>query len=523
MDAEAKILAVDDIPENLLLLCDLLEERNYKVSLSSDGESVLRNIEDSPPDLILLDIRLSGISGYQVCSQLKANPKTQDIPIIFLSVFEEPKVKIKAFKLGGADYITKPFQEEEVIARIENQLTIQRQKQRLERLQQQLLNKNLILEQQNSHLKLLLRITKVMNTAETIESAIAQVLKEVCQIIAWDYAEAWVLNEEETELEKSNFWYASNPSLDAFYHHNHPDFIATKKDLIARMSESKSLQWLANLNDLDYLELSHSPTEFKKEITAKGLTSCLGVPIVFKEKVLAVLIFFSDCSLDKQEGASVPSSSPNWLALIQSVASQLGTLMQRLRTEIALTKANDRLQHLVSYDGLTEIANRRRFDEYLDEQWRQGKRDRCELSLILCDLDAFKAYNDNLGHQAGDKCLQAVASAIESVVKRPLDLVARYGGEELAIILPYTSQIGAFQLAEKIRNAVKNLQISHPQSPVSNYVTISVGVSSIIPRDDCSPKTLIRMADQALYEAKEKGRDRTVLNNQSTETVISDI
>ena len=518
MDAEAKILAVDDISENLLLLCDLLEERGYKVSLASDGESVLRNIEDSPPDLILLDIRLSGISGYQVCSQLKANPKTQDIPIIFLSVFEEPKVKIKAFKLGGADYITKPFQEEEVIARIENQLTIQRQKQRLEGLQQQLLNKNLILEQQNSHLKLLLRLTKVMNTAETIESAIAQVLTEVCQMIAWDYGEAWVLNPEGTQLEKSNFWYGNNSSLDAFYNQDNPDFMAAQRAFIENISESKSLEWIADVNHIDDLHFSYSPAEFQKEIQAIGLTSLLGVPIIFQDEVLAVLIFLSNFSQDKKEGASVPSSSPNWLVLIQSVASQLGTVMQRLRTEIALKKANDKLQHLVSYDGLTEIANRRKFDEYLDEQWRQGKRDRCELSLILCDLDAFKAYNDNLGHQAGDQCLQKVASTIESVVKRPLDLVARYGGEELAIILPYTSQIGAFQLAEKVRNAVKDLQIPHPHSPVSNYVTISVGVSSIIPRDDCFPKTLIRMADQALYEAKEKGRDRTVLHNQLTES-----
>lgn len=134
MNPEPKILAVDDIPENLLLLCDLLEERGYKVSLASDGELVLKNIPDSPPDLILLDIRLSGINGYEVCSRLKANPKTQHIPIIFLSVLEDPKVKVKAFNVGGADYITKPFQVEEVIARIENHLIIQRQKQELEEL-----------------------------------------------------------------------------------------------------------------------------------------------------------------------------------------------------------------------------------------------------------------------------------------------------------------------------------------------------------------------------------------------------
>ncbi|QDZ39140.1 diguanylate cyclase [Euhalothece natronophila Z-M001] len=521
MNSEAKILAVDDVPENLLLLCELLEERGYKVSLASDGELVLNNIPDCPPDLILLDIRLSGINGYEVCSRLKANPKTQHIPIIFLSVLEDPRVKVKAFKVGGADYITKPFQEEEVIARIENHLTIQRQKEELEELQAQLINKNTVLAEQNKHLNVLLQLTKLMNTAESLDEAIAQLLPQICKVIAWDYGEAWILNPEGTKLERSDYFYVSNPDFNWLENStDYDEVLAIQSELVESIAHSKKIQWLSNISDIDTFNLSSDYQILQAKLQASGLTSLLGLPIIFKEEVLAVLIFMGDHSSYQEEGASVPAFSPDWLDLIQSVGTQLGALMQRLRTEIALKKANEKLQHLVAYDGLMEIANRRRFDEYLDEQWRQGKRDRGELSLVLCDLDAFKAYNDTLGHQAGDKCLQQVAKKIQEVVKRPMDLVARYGGEELAILLPYTCQIGAFQLAEQIRGAVKSLKIEHPKSPVSDYVTVSIGVSSIIPRDDCAPKQLIRMADKALYKAKEMGRDQVVLNNQSTENYL---
>lgn len=521
MKPQAKILAVDDIPENLQLLCNLLEERGYKVNLASDGELVLSNIYEDPPDLILLDIRLSGIDGYEVCYRLKNNPDSQHIPIIFLSMLEDPKVKVKAFQVGGCDYITKPFQEEEVIARIENHLTIQRQQQELEHLQTELLDKNQVLEQQNRHLQLLVTLTEIMNATDTIDGAIAPVLDQICQVINWNYGEAWILNAAGEKLERSHHWYASHPDFNWCDNYTDEAILAAQTELVQQIANAQQIEWIPHLNN-NHWHVSKHDQLLKQKIQERGFTSLLGVPIVFQENVLAVLIFLSDCSCDQEERGSVLTVSPDWLNLIYSVATQLGTLMQRLHTETALKAANTKLQYLVAYDGLIKIANRRRFDEYLDEQWRQGKRDRGELSLILCDLDAFKSYNDHLGHQAGDKCLKQVASTIENVVKRPLDLVARYGGEELAVLLPYTAQIGAFQLAEKIREAIKALQIAHPHSPVSQVMTVSVGVSSIVPREDCSPKTLIRMADNALYQAKKMGRDRVVLNNQLSEKAISE-
>jgi diguanylate cyclase (GGDEF)-like protein len=440
---------------------------------------------------------------------------------------------VKEFRMGGADYVTKPFQVEEVVARIEHQITIQQQKNNLKELEGKLLEQNQVLEQRNHYLHVLLTLTKLMNAADTLDSAIAQVLTQLCQVINWDYGEAWILNLGGTNLEKSEAYYARYDHCHDCYNSPARIGIQVKKAIVETTTESKEIQLITDLEKIDQrstagsvvsrrstddcIDVSNSVRSLPTAVREAGFQHLLSVPIIFKETVLAVLMFFSQGSnLDHQVKRNTVLSTDE-LNLIESAATQLGTLMQRLRTEVALKKANDKLQHLVSYDGLTEIANRRRFDEYLDEQWRQGKRDRGELSLILCDLDAFKAYNDHLGHQAGDQCLQTVAQTIEKIVNRPLDLVARYGGEEIAILLPYTSQIGAFQLGEKICEAIKNLQILHPHSPVSPYVTLSAGVSSIIPRDDCAPKLLIRMADNALYQAKEQGRDRVALNNYSFE------
>ncbi|MEO1799473.1 MAG: diguanylate cyclase [Cyanobacteria bacterium J06629_2] len=156
------------------------------------------------------------------------------------------------------------------------------------------------------------------------------------------------------------------------------------------------------------------------------------------------------------------------------------------------------------------MANRRRFDEYITQEWSRCAREREYLSLLLCDVDYFKAYNDTYGHQAGDSCLYEVAKGIERAVKRPADVAFRYGGEEFAVILPHTEGQGAIRVAEEIHEQIQQLRIPHSSSQVSEYVTLSVGISSIIPDTRTSPHNLISAADSALYDAKLKGRNRVI-------------
>jgi diguanylate cyclase (GGDEF)-like protein len=181
----------------------------------------------------------------------------------------------------------------------------------------------------------------------------------------------------------------------------------------------------------------------------------------------------------------------------------------RLCRELAI--ANQELKRLAHNDALTGLANRRRFDQYLEEAWQQLAQSQQPLSLILGDVDFFKLYNDAYGHLAGDECLRDVAQTIRQTVKRSSDLVARYGGEEIAVVLPSTDAMGALSLAQTIGKQVRSLQLTHEGSKVSQFVTLSLGVASHIPNSSLSYEALIADADAALYEAKRTGRDRALL------------
>ena len=172
--------------------------------------------------------------------------------------------------------------------------------------------------------------------------------------------------------------------------------------------------------------------------------------------------------------------------------------------------ANKELRRLANLDGLTLLANRRRFDEYLQQEWLRLAREGNQLSLIMCDIDHFKAYNDTYGHQIGDECLKQVAAALKHASRRPADLAARYGGEEFSLILPNTDIAGMQYLARSLQQAIHELAIEHAQSSVSPYVTLSIGMSNTIPQHERRAEELVEAADQALYEAKAAGRNRIV-------------
>jgi diguanylate cyclase (GGDEF)-like protein len=303
------ILLVDDNPTNLSVLSHALKAAGLKTRFAVDGESAIEQAVEDAPDLILLDLQMPGIDGFETCSQLKTDLRTKDIPVIFITASTDVENKVKGLSLGAVDYVTKPFQQDEVLARVRVHLTL-------------------------------------------------------------------------------------------------------------------------------------------RYLTRK----------------------------------------------VQEQA-------------IALQSANQELHRIANLDGLTEVANRRRFDEYLEREWLRCAREQQYLSLIMCDIDYFKPYNDFYGHQAGDICLKTVAKTIESTLKRPTDLIARYGGEEFAIVLPNTPIQGAIQITEEIQREIAQLHIPHDKSDVSSQITLSLGISSQIPRHDVSLSSLISQSDQALYSAKRKGRN----------------
>jgi len=298
MDNQTKqlVLLVDDVPKNLQLLGNALKSEDLKVAFATNGKAALEYVEKKQPDLVLLDIMMPEMDGYEVCKCLKGDPKTMHIPIIFITAMSDSDDEYYGFELGGIDYITKPFDPKLVRARVESQLRLKR-----------------------------------------------------------------------------------------------------KTDLLEKLS---------------------------------------------------------------------------------------------------------------SIDGLTEIPNRRRFDETIRNEWARTRRAQSNISLVLVDIDFFKQYNDHYGHAAGDKCLQKVAKTLNNSVRRPADFVARYGGEEFVAILPEIDHEDAFSMANQLKENISNLALPHEASKISDYVTISLGLATTIPQQDQGHEQLLEMADKYLYEAKSSGRNQ---------------
>ena len=184
----------------------------------------------------------------------------------------------------------------------------------------------------------------------------------------------------------------------------------------------------------------------------------------------------------------------------------------RVRNQIQLKKQADQLEALSHVDALTQIPNRRRFDEVIETEWKRAFRLQQPLAVLMIDIDHFKQYNDHYGHGAGDDALRSVAAALSGGVVRPADLVARYGGEEFVVILPETGGDAAAAIAEKLRERVFALAIAHEHSSAAPRMTISVGVAALVPGEKTSVQQLLEMADKMLYRAKEGGRNRVCLH-----------
>ena len=459
--AKGTIVMVDDLPASLRTLSHLLSNQGYIVISVADGEVALEVIQTESPDLVLLDVMLPLIDGYKVCQILKNNTQTSHIPVIFLSGLDSEYDKLQAFKAGAIDYITKPFFVEEVIARIETQLTCFKKQRELEKKIEQQVQERLLVEEKLNQSRALL--SSVLNSSADGVAAFESIRDATGQIV--DFR-----------------WLVVNP--------------------VAAMTVGKTSE-----------SLLHQPLyEYQPGYIFDGLFD------LFLQVV-------ENCIVLEKEHYCDSGQFQAWFHIVavklgDGFAMTFRDITEHKHMEIALREANRELKHQANVDSLTQIANRRYFDEYLAQEWARCAREQQPLAVILCDVDHFKAYNDTYGHQAGDECLTQVAQNMKIVIKRPADLVFRYGGEEFALILPNTDEKGALCVAESVRQQIKLLKIPHDRSSVSNYVTLSLGVACMIPNHSFAPEVLIANADSALYKAKSSGRDR-VMSSAAVEIPLS--
>jgi len=204
--------------------------------------------------------------------------------------------------------------------------------------------------------------------------------------------------------------------------------------------------------------------------------------------------------------------------LVRAVVAHDNITARKL-AELEVQQANEQLQRQASTDGLTQVSNRRMFDEALQSEWSRHRTQKRSLAVLLIDVDFFKKYNDTCGHLAGDDCLQAVARAIAETVELSEGCVARYGGEEFAAILPQADAGQAATIAENIRSAISALGLPHPDSPISRHVTVSIGCAAQVPRAEEQSSELVNRADAALYAAKQSGRHCVRVFSSDTDTL----
>lgn len=471
-ERKGNILLVDDLPENLQLLSDLLIKLGYNVRSVTSGRMALRTIQVKPPDLILLDVKMPEMDGYQVCQLLKADPETKKIPVIFISALDDVFDKVAAFEAGGADYITKPFQIAEVMARLENQLTIQRQ---------QILLQEEILKQKE--------MEEILYQSRALLSG---VLNSSFDGIAALQA----VREPRTGAIEDFRCLVVNPVISRL-------FERSREDLVGKVVLKRFLNRV-------------------------------------NPKLFDQLVAITETGTSIEGDFYYPLEDSSWynysaVKLGDGFTITIRDITARKEIEMELRNANQKLKELSNLDGLTQIANRRSFDDRLKREWQQLSRQKQTLSLILLDVDGFKAYSDCYGHLAGDDCLvkivevikQCCATSLEQRLSQLQDsqsqdsqaqdsqpeyLIARYGGEECIILLPNTQIEEAIALSENIQQAIRALAIPqatiNPQEGSKSIVTVSLGTTTIIPSLMLQPANLIAEAYRAMQKAKEQGGDR---------------
>jgi diguanylate cyclase (GGDEF)-like protein len=253
------------------------------------------------------------------------------------------------------------------------------------------------------------------------------------------------------------------------------------------------------LNDLESYLRANPASDSTARIVREGIRSSLTCPLIVEGRPVGFL-FFSSKGIGTYADAHVE--------LYQLIASHVAMIVEKGRLHQELLEANRALRGLAEVDGLMGIFNRRFFDALYMREWNRAARESEPLSVILVDIDYFKQFNDLYGHLAGDDCLKSVAAILSGNTQRKTDLVARFGGEELVLVLPNTDSAGAAVMAERLRRLVEELEIPHSGSKVAQRVTISIGLAGGVPRRDGSPRKLLDAADRALYRAKESGRNR---------------
>lgn len=469
------IMAVDDVPANLKFLQKVLDGVGYRTTFATRGQQVLDRLTDVKPDLILLDLMMPEMSGIDVCTQLKQNPATAHIPVVFLTASHETEHLAQAFECGAVDYITKPFNAVELLARIRTHLELSQLRRRAQfQAQWEAIARQIV---QNIHASI--HLQDILNsTVKAIQQLLTARRVMVYRSCNPQGCKLLALSGDSLTSELC----VHGPGCPYLDHH--PPVLSTLTEQQICLIESAPL---------------HPPSEASSCMTDVPQELCL--PIHQQGQLWGDLVVQND-----------PCARP-WaqqeVETLTLIVQQLEISIQHAELHQRLSAVNQELERISNTDALTQIANRRCFDRQLTREWRRLQREQHPLALILCDIDYFKQFNDTYGHPSGDTCLMAVAQALKHCLKRPADLVARYGGEEFVVLLPNTQLAGAIEVVEQMQEAIARTAIADAPT---HQLTLSFGIYAAVPQQYTKATTALALADQALYAAKQSGRNQYVLS-----------
>jgi diguanylate cyclase (GGDEF)-like protein/PAS domain S-box-containing protein len=425
IDFKPTILIVDDMKVNLALLSQILED-SYKIKIAKSGQKALQSVQKGGVDLILLDVVMPEMDGYEVCTILKSDKNTKDIPVIFVTGNTSAEDEERGFKIGAVDYITKPFKPTTVLSRVKNHIDLHLRQIELETISQ-------TMKEQNEKLK---RYTKlidqnVITSSTDLKGNITYVSEAFCQISGY--------TKEELIGQPQNI--VRHPDMpDSFF-----------ENLWKTIKENRS--WEGEI----------------KNLNKQG-------------KFYWVKAYIAP---DFKDGEKV-----GYTAIRQDITDK------------------KEIERISITDGLTDIYNRRHFNETFPKIINSAKRNDEIVCFLLMDIDHFKQYNDIYGHQMGDNALTQVAQVIKDTLKRVDDYCFRLGGEEFGVLFQVDTEEQSLEFAEKIRKNIQNLHIEHNGNSVSKYITVSMGLICARASEIESVDTLYKQADDLLYKAKEAGRNR---------------
>jgi two-component system, cell cycle response regulator len=450
----ARVLVVDDILSNVKLLEAKLSAEYFEVVSAFNGLECLAKMEEATPDIVLLDVMMPGMDGFEVCRRIKSNPKTAHVPVVMVTALDQPSDRVAGLEAGADDFLTKPVDDAALFARVRSLVRLK-------------------------------MMTDELRMRETTGQGMGLVDPATTLMDANPTGRILIIEDRP----ESVAWFAS-----ALQPGHQVSSVDTFEEALVRVRGG----------DFDLIVVSLGMRGFD------GLRLCSQLRSLPEGRNVPILVVVSDADRRKL-GQALEMGVNDYLTR----PVDKNELVARVRTQLRKKRYGDRLRHNVQLslemaitDQLTGLHNRRYMSRHLDNLIESAGRMNKPLAFLILDIDFFKAVNDGHGHDIGDEVLKEFAKRIAANV-RGIDLACRYGGEEFVVVMPDTDVSFAFTIAERLRKSIETTPIAISRAPGKLNITISIGIAGSEGVGDTS-EALLHRADQALYSAKRAGRNRVV-------------